>query len=466
MREKVQHTVFPAFRIEPTDGEFMGAHVYSYGKRHLLIEKCGHIILLDDSVYQLLEKQIISDDMYIKLVQRNFIKSDMQNYCNGTEHKKIIMPDFFMIDFTKKCNMACKYCFREGMSSSVLSITSQRLQDICSFIIKHCKENACSQITVQPWGGEPLLEKDKIFHMQEIFINAGIEANISIETNGLMLTDKLIAELVDRNITVGISLDGIKQVHDSQRVLHNQAGTYEQVIEGLNRLRGVMKNDFGVIMTITRYTIPHIEEILDFFAKNLNINYIKINFVHKSDFVDNEELCLLPNEIYSCASRIFYKIMDLNEEGYDFFESNIQIRLLNLLGLRNSSICCSFGCNGGYRMIAFDSKGNVYPCELTDYPQEQIGSIDQEISLIQMVRKAKQNMDYFLPKREAKCYNCPWWCYCQGGCTVQAKCMGKAIGEVDDIECICNNVWYEGLIKMILEKPNVINHFLHSKIVH
>ena len=459
----ISHRILEPYKIEVAQSQFVGAHVFSYNNNNLLIEKCGHIILVDNIILEKIKMQDIDEDLFIKLMQRNFIKSDLQIECSIAE--KTVRPDFFMIDFTKRCNMSCRYCFRENENSFETTITKSSLYYICEFIINYCKENSVERIMIQPWGGEPLLELDKIYYMQDILIDGGIESCISIETNGLLINEKTAEELEKRNITIGVSLDGIKEVHDLQRVKFDNSGTFEKVINGIKVLQNKIGNEFGIIMTITKNSIPYIEESLNFFAKKLKVNYVKVNFVHKSDFITNDDLCLSSNEIKDCALTIFYVIMKLNEEGYDFYESNIQIRLLNLLGLRNSSICCSCGCSGGKRMIAFDRLGNVYPCELTDYPEERIGNIAENRSLVNMINDAVSEKDYFIEKKEEKCNECPWYYYCQGGCTVQAKCGGKKVGEVDDMECICNLVWYHELVKMILEKPDVVNHFLNSDVI-
>lgn len=465
MKEEFIHTKLKAFRMESSPYVFGDAHLFSYQNRHLLIERCGHILLLDDSLLENIQQKNVPEDLLVKLIQRNFVDSNLQDY-QAIAQDRTISPDFFMIDITKKCNMQCMYCFRDGIEDTVKSIRKNELADICDFIVSQIKQEASDrEIMIQPWGGEPLLELEKIFWMQDRFREAGIRACISIETNGVLINEKLAEILRDREIIVGVSLDGIEKVHNMQRVDRSNRGTFHDVVNGFRALRDKMGNMVGIIMTVTKHTIPHVEDCLDFFAKELGINYIKTNFVHKSDFVKNDELCLSKEEMKACAHRIFQKIMSLNEEGYDFFESNIQIRLLNLLGRRNSSICCSSGCNGGNRMIAFDMDGFIYPCELTDYPDERIGHIQDGRSLFEMISTAIGEKDYFTIKKEKKCDDCPWRYYCRGGCTVQAKCMGKPAGTIDDIECICNEVWYGELVEMILKKPDVINHFMNGKVL-
>ena len=110
---------------------FLGGYVWSCANRHLLLEKNGHMILLNDRLYQELLEQNPDEDLWVKLLQRNFASLDEQAELCGN-HSNIIRPTFFIIDLTDRCNMGCVYCLRDGNTvENPRMISEQMIQKIC-----------------------------------------------------------------------------------------------------------------------------------------------------------------------------------------------------------------------------------------------------------------------------------------------------------------------------------------------
>lgn len=111
-------------------------------------------------------------------------------------------------------------------------------------------------------------------------------------------------------------------------------------------------------------------------------------------------------------------------------------------------------------MIVFDMEGRIFPCELTDIPAENIGSIYSGEKLTKLVADAVKHGDFFDLKRSELCKECLWYVFCKGGCTVRAISAGKRPPEIDEIECAVNRSLYPALMQLILEKPGVVNQIL------
>ena len=441
------------------DLNFIGAHSFSNGSIHMLINKSGYIIILDDMLIKQITSKNISDDLCLKLIQRKFvcIKDEVIE-----ESVSEIKPTLFMIDLTDKCNMSCLYCLRNCNSSDAERIiSSEKIHEICDYIVKYCKNYNLDSILVQPWGGEPLLEKNKIFSIQDFLMQAGLRADITIETNGTLLTDELVKELWNRHIYVSVSIDGYESVHDSQRVFNSGRKTHNIVESSIRLLQKYYDDNVSVIATMTRNSIPYIEQIIKYFAEELHLKKIKINFVHKSSFSDNNDLCLEPEEIRACTRSIFNTIINLHKQGIHIFEYNLFIKLKNLLLCNKSDVCCSRGCTGGKNMITFDYDGNIYPCDVTDFPEVCLGNI-QDGDMVDIIRNSLDN-PYFKEKYSPDCMKCPWFFYCRGGCTVHTMCNGKQLGDIDDIECNINKELYPHLVELILTQPELVNQLLYNE---
>jgi len=459
-----KETLLTPFSDEATGLAFKGSKVFSSNGRNLMIGSQGHIMLVDDAIVETLRNGLCDEDLALKLLQRNLATLEDQGEDDEADQHEIC-PTFFMIDLTRRCNMSCKYCLREG-DQECPSIDDQVLDDICDYIARYCDEFEINSISIQPWGGEPLLELRKIERLQDRLTSHGLYVKISLETNGLLLNDEIIQRLVKRNIFVSVSIDGMSAVHDQQRFLCNGQPSHQLVETGLQRYMKATGGETSVIVTLTRNSIDYIDEIMEYLAIQIGLERIKMNFVHQSAFCDDSELCLTPDEIRCTMMRILDKLIHLSEDGTYIAEYNIFRKLTNLLFKNMDDACISQGCRGGRSLIAFDMAGNIFPCDVTDFPEEKLGDIYDGRSLYSIVGDAiEQDTMYFRKKVSAHCEDCAWWPYCQGGCTVNIKCGDDKAACIDLIECSANKALYPRLVDLILSDPDIINGMMGRKVL-
>ena len=454
--------ILDSFIDSDTDEKFLGSIAFTKGNKGLLLEKNGHIILLSIEHINSLLKHKIPQNLVQKLKSRGFIYDN--NIIEKCDMFCQIKPDFFMIDITNKCNMHCKYCLR-NIDILNNSIDENKIRDICDYINEYCEKENLLDVSIQPWGGEPLLELKSILLLRKHIFPQKTNVHFTIETNGLLLCEQMIDKLYDNKIGIGISIDGFESVHNAQRTLWSGDGTHNIVEHNLLLAQKKYGDRLGTITTITKNNAGYVEEILEYFACELNLKSVKFNFVHKSMFSGCDDLCLSNEEISKTEIKILNKIIELNKRGYYISEYNIKVKLKNLLFKQYSDICHSNGCNGGRKMIVFDMEGRIYPCELTDTPDESIGSIYDEISLIDIISDATKNRDYFIDKKDKVCNNCEWYVYCKGGCTVRVINSEKRPPAIDDVECSVNSVLYPALVELILSKPDVVNRILNNNVL-
>lgn len=454
-----------AYPLDEIDGNFVGAYVFYGQNRNFLLNREGYSVLLDNELVEKIKNHNIDDELGVILIQHRMIKLRTEQSVLE-EPVCDIHPVYFMIDLTNRCNMACKYCLREGEDTlNDKTMSEETLLKVCDYILEYCRSSDEEKITIQPWGGEPLLEKEKIFRIQDYLQKNGINPCISIETNGLLLDDSTIDELYKRNIWTSVSIDGPQQIHDNQRVFHNGRPTHSIVEKNLCRLRDKYDGQVSVIATITKESCKYVRDIIYYLITELNIENIKLNFVHKSSFTDNDELCMDASEIAQCTEDIFNTFMELARKGYKVGDYNIYTKMMNLLYNPKTDVCICDGCHGGRRMITFNYKGEIFPCDLTDYPEECLGNIEKDKNLVNTVKKAMDTHAYFSEKKGYSCSSCPWYCYCRGGCTVHVKTQGLKPPAVDGIECASNRKLYPLMVDWILNHKEDVNIFLQEEVL-
>jgi uncharacterized protein len=88
-------------------------------------------------------------------------------------------------------------------------------------------------------GGEPLLLGDKKLAVLLAALRTALSSEypLSIQTNGTLITKKILDVCAAYQTSLGISLDGPPRVHNRHRVGHQGEGTFDSVMAGIERLR-------------------------------------------------------------------------------------------------------------------------------------------------------------------------------------------------------------------------------------
>ncbi|MEJ3748970.1 hypothetical protein WEI85_37600 [Actinomycetes bacterium KLBMP 9797] len=89
-------------------------------------------------------------------------------------------------------------------------------------------------------------------------LGARCAVEVGVQTNGVLLTERVLAQLREHRVTVGVSVDGTRANHDQHRVTHAGRGTFDRVAAALDRLRQPENKDCygGLLCTVTRRPSP------------------------------------------------------------------------------------------------------------------------------------------------------------------------------------------------------------------
>jgi len=154
---------------------------------------------------------------------------------------------------TKACNLRCIHCYASADNRPAENeLTTEEgfrlLEDLAQF--------GCPVVLFS--GGEPLVRPD-IFDLIAYAVRLGLRAVLS--TNGTLIDHALAKELKKFGLSyVGISLDGIGEVHDRFR---GSKGCFEKVIQAIeNCQREGLK--VGLRFTINKFNAEEIPKVFDF----------------------------------------------------------------------------------------------------------------------------------------------------------------------------------------------------------
>ena len=435
--------------------KFHGSFLFSEKEQSLLLcPQNGATIFLEKSLSNEILHKSPSDELKFKLIQRGMASTP--NSRPLSQVSEAVSPRFFIIDLTQACVMRCAYCFRR-LTDKPSMISDKVLDDILDYLIAYCHKHNKMNIDVQPWGGEPLLAFDKICHIDDRLKQAGITACVSVETCGVLFSDKLAEEAARRGIKIGISIDGVPKLHNQHRPKANGNDSFGDIQSGIEKLyQNGYQHKYSSITTVTKESLPFVESTVEFFCKEMKLPYFKFNAVKPNPQMKRAGLELTEEEVKDFYARMFDKYIEMRKQGCNGIETNIGIKILNLLGRKCGHICLARGCMGGRKMISFDSDGRIFPCDITDLKEQAFGTIYEGRDLIEMVEQAMQTHPYFQTKHAEKCDSCPWRFYCRGGCTsAELYRAGKLTGEIDRMECSCNETLYPKIVEIMLTDPEL-----------
>jgi uncharacterized protein len=319
---------------------------------------------------------------------------------------------------TYACNFKCKYCYltEETKTPSCLNI------DLAKKIIIQIKDavsvNSNQKLTIIWHGGEPLLwginNYKTIFDFMEKEFE-GFEYKNSIQTNLSLMNDEFIDLFLKHNVHVGFSLDGTKDVHDSQRVDFKDEGTFDTIMKkvALCKAKGL---SIGCIVVATKKHIDKISELYSFMC-NSNINF-KFNplFSAGEAAKNTSEFSLSPGE-YAKMSIELFDLWFFDKENQNKNSTFIEIAS-NLITRRPSG--CVFGKNCQNNFMAISPDGDIFPCgRFCDYDFEKYsyGNLSKE-KLINILPKIKTSAFYkrYEYIKNSSCGQCQFFDICHGGC--------------------------------------------------
>ena len=149
------------------------------------------------------------------------------------------------LQLTQDCNLRCTYCiYAESETSRQRSHARNRMsweiaKKAVDFFWNHSVDSP--RVNIGFYGGEPLLEfpllQRVVEYCKKRFL--GKELTFSVTTNGTLLSDDIIHYLDKQKISVMLSLDGPKEVHDLNRVFEDGKGTFDVIATNIQRIKKI-----------------------------------------------------------------------------------------------------------------------------------------------------------------------------------------------------------------------------------
>lgn len=288
----------------------------------------GSIFVVDSTVKDALEK----GDIYLLerklmepfrdtgvLVQEDMDEKDSIVHSYAASREDTLSTAVHIIP-TYQCNLMCADCYvktEKSMDEKGVLCTVQFIKDLV-------KENKSNTLTVDLFGGEPLLNMAATLliarKLRTWCEETGTAFSFSMNTNGTLVPET-IEEVAEYTCSILTTLEGPKKIHDKRRLYKNGKGTFDDIIQGLQ-----CALDYGVTTAIKirvdKANKDYIVDLLAFLRDNnlhrvrtsLNLMRMTPPFCGWNTYcVPDEAVSLIDFELFAAAKAMNVNIVQPDE---------------------------------------------------------------------------------------------------------------------------------------------------------
>jgi len=338
-------------------------------------------------------------------------------------------PSSLLLKLTGACNINCEYCYDYDHGRWKKALSFDKIKESIDYLV-----SKRPSFGIVFHGGEPLLRFDLIKQTVEYTLTKVDRRHVKfqIQTNGLLLDDKIINFLETHNFSVGLSLDGINEQTNSLRVTHNNRPTTDFFHRLLNTYPEFVKNRCGVLSVVSKNNIDSIPD-LALWLQDKGVNNLSISFL---DLTGKGKLMLDKKVSPKEAVQLFEKMIELirKEKLWELSFTSLLSRISNLYQFVPKNFCHKGPCAASDDFLVLDAEGNFRTCDCIYDPFFFIGPDKNDI----LESQARANIierHQWLETDGLQCHKCEFFSFCGGTCAAKAIAANNDPLSIDHIEC-------------------------------
>lgn len=350
---------------------------------------------------------------------------------------------------TEACNMRCTYCYQHDKTPRVMTAEmGRRFIDLLLAAdersTRYVDSVHCPGCILEFIGGEPLLEIRLIDELTDYFLERCIALNhpwatryrISICSNGLLYFDETVQRYLRKHmgqVSLSITIDGNKELHDTCRLDWEGRPTYDRAIAAADHWRKLGGGaQMSSKVTLSPDNLPMAgRALIDLIAHGYTV--IHCNCVYEQGWTE-EHATLLYQELKKIADYLLENKL----------QDKIHVSILDQPVGRPWPDQERTWCGGSGLMICLAPDGNIYPCLRYapssvghDRPPLTIGNVTDGFLASETERQTMECMRCVSRRsqcRGTECENCPIAMGC-GDCAAYSWEVTGKIGSRTTYHC-------------------------------
>ncbi len=276
---------------------------------------------------------------------------------------------------TSFCNLNCDYCYLPDRQ-----IRNQLSLDLIEPIFRSIFTSPFvgDGFAVAWHAGEPLAVPISFYKSAFALIDEAskkynhTEAVVvqTLQTNATLITQAWCDLFIERQVEVGVSLDGPAFIHDAHRVTRKGTGSHEATMRGIKLLQanGI---PFNVIAVVSKDSLEHADEIYRFFAEN-GIEDVGFN-IEETEGLNTVSSLENKAEVDQRFRAFMQRMWELTAAGGGVFKLREFESICNMIYY--DSRLTQTDMNAPFVIVNFDYKGNfsTFDPEMLGVRTEQYG---------------------------------------------------------------------------------------------
>ena len=221
------------------------------------------------------------------------------------------------------CNIDCKYCFYKARAPEFGQGRQRMSDEVLEKLVKDYMRLGFPVSGFAWQGGEPTLMGVDFFRravgLQKKYGKPGQQVSNTLQTNGVLLDDKWCRFFYDNKFLLGISIDGPRGFHDYYRLDHFGAGTFDEVMRGIQTCKKY-NVEFSALILLNNKSVGHPDQLFDFLVEN-DMTYLQFIPCVETDPATGEiaDFSITPQQYGEFLCRIF-------DRWYDYGTEKLNIR--------------------------------------------------------------------------------------------------------------------------------------------
>lgn len=321
------------------------------------------------------------------------------------------------IQVTNDCNLRCTYCYQHCKHSGNIDVNLAKkfIDDLLANKYKEYLDIDVVNFLIFDFiGGEPFIAIKEIEEITEyielkfLLENSKFLYNhrYSFSSNGTLYRNECVQNYLKKYnglISISVTVDGNKEVHDACRVFPDGSGSYDLAHEAQTALRKKYGYD-GTKMTLSPENLPY---LADSFIYMYNDGYTNIHMN-----------CVF-EDVWTEPS----SYRELYKQGIKIIDWIIENKITNLTSMFFDMRCGKITedtpnwCGGVGYMMSVSPSGNIYPCQRyseisvdsSKIKPYVIGTVDSGINVTDVQKENIKNLQNVTAWScsDEECRNCP-----------------------------------------------------------
>lgn len=377
-------------------------------------------------------------------------------------------PRRLQLLLAQHCNLKCLYCYEEfnGSNARHRLMSMELAKQSVDYLVKRSGGRRDLQITF--FGGEPLLNKKVLIGVVEYCreIEAATDKTFTFEliTNGSLLTEEVVAFLVENRFLLMISMDGYKEMHDHNRPSVSGKDMYETILANAKRANAAYREAGLGLPVKIRANLTH-----EYHDMTKVVRYLEAEGFTTIGVATVDNLPWADVNLHACTEEDLDEVAEqrskLLDAGMDAMihgrkPSPFEARLVRevMKQIQASTYTRGLRCGVGRNTNIVDTDGNIYPCHRYGDMREYIIGNVADMALDEA--KTKAYYESVNAASSTKCQDCWARKLCGGPCAWEVSHPSGHIIEPREDHCERIRSGFESVLrrrkKLVEEAPHLI----------